>query len=87
MITTIFEDKFLEGVAVGEARGIAIGEARSKARGEVKSIATVLETRFGKVPTRIVKSINSYSDPNVLEFWTRQAVTCKSLKEFEKALK
>jgi hypothetical protein len=87
MITTIFEDKFLEGVTVGEARGVTIGEARSEGKWKAESIATVLETRFGKVPTRIVKSINSYSDPNVLESWTRQAVTCKSLKEFEKALK
>jgi hypothetical protein len=99
MITTIFEDKFLEGVAVGEtrgetrgiARGEAIGEARGKAIGEARratqSIATVLKTRFGKVPTRIVKLINSYSDPVALESWLAFAVTCKSLKEFEEALK
>jgi hypothetical protein len=83
MLTTIFEDKFLEGVAVGEANG----EAKWKARGEAESIVTVLKTRFGKVPTRIVKLIDSYSDPIVLESWLALAVTCQSLKEFEEALK
>jgi hypothetical protein len=91
MITTIFEDKFLEGVAVGEARGetrgIARGEAIGEARRATQSVATVLKTRFGKVPARIVKLINSYSDPVALESWLAFAVTCKSLKEFEEALK
>jgi hypothetical protein len=79
MITTIFEDKFLEGVAVGEARG--------EIRRATKSIATVLKSRFGKVPTRIVKLIDSYSDPVTLESWLVLAATCGSLKEFEEALK
>jgi hypothetical protein len=87
MITTIFEDKFLEGVAVGEARGVAVGEVKWKAEGKAEGIATVLKTRFGKVPTRIVKLINSYSDPVALESWLAFAVTCKSLNEFEEALK
>jgi hypothetical protein len=99
MITTIFEDKFLEGKAVGItegkavgitegiAEGIAMGEVKWKAGGKAESIATVLEARFGKVPAKVVKSINSYSNPDVLESWTRQAATCKSLKEFEKMLK
>ncbi|MDR0609125.1 MAG: Rpn family recombination-promoting nuclease/putative transposase, partial [Planctomycetaceae bacterium] len=75
MITTIFEDKYLEGFAEGEARG------------EAKMIVTVLETRFGEVPRNIVKTINSYSNPKVLESWTKRAVTCKSLKEFAEVLK
>jgi hypothetical protein len=75
MITTIFEDKFLEGITVGEARG------------EVKSIVTVLKSRFGKVPVRLVKLVNSYSDPVVLESWLGLAATCQSLKEFEAVLK
>jgi hypothetical protein len=87
MITTIFEDKFLEGVAVGETRGIAIGEGKWKAVGKAEGIVTVLKSRFGKVPTRIVKLVGSYSDPIVLESWLGLAATCKSLKEFEEALK
>ncbi|MDR2705462.1 MAG: hypothetical protein LBC02_06760 [Planctomycetaceae bacterium] len=71
MITTIFEDKYLEG----------------EAKGQAKTIVTVLEARFGEVPKNIVKSINSYSNPNVLESWAKQAATCKSLKEFAAALK
>jgi hypothetical protein len=47
----------------------------------------VLKKRFGKVPTRIVKLIDSYSDPIVLESWLGLAAICKSLKEFEEALK
>ncbi|MDR2705463.1 MAG: Rpn family recombination-promoting nuclease/putative transposase [Planctomycetaceae bacterium] len=79
MITTIFEDKYQEGYAEGETKG--------EAKGEAKTIVTVLETRFGEVPGNIVKSINSYSNPNVLESWAKQAATCKSLKEFTAALK
>ncbi|MDR2642199.1 MAG: hypothetical protein LBC74_05340 [Planctomycetaceae bacterium] len=71
MLTTIFEDKYMEGFAAGEAKR------------DAKSIAIVLKARFGKVPTRIVKSINSFSDPIVLESWLGFAATCKSLKEFE----
>jgi hypothetical protein len=50
-------------------------KSNGKPGDETESIATVLETRFDKVLTQIVKSINSYSDPNVLESWTRQVVT------------
>jgi hypothetical protein len=91
MITTIFEDKFLEGKAIGiaegEARGIAEGEARGEVRRAAKSIVTVLRSRFGKVSTRIVKLIDSYSDPVALESWLVLAATCQSLKEFEEALR
>jgi hypothetical protein len=87
MITTIFEDKYLEGVADGEIRGIAIGEVRSEGKWKAEGIVTVLKSRFGKVPTRIVKLVGSYSDPIVLESWLGLAATCQSLKEFEEALK
>jgi hypothetical protein len=79
MITTIFEDKYMEGYVDGEAKS----EVKWKAEG----IATVLKTRFGNVPTQIVELINSYSDPIVLESWLGLAATCKSLAEFEAALK
>jgi hypothetical protein len=79
MITTIFEDKVAEGIAIGEGKWKAVGKA--------EGIVTVLKSRFGKVPTRIVKLVDSYSDLIVLESWLGLAATCKSLKEFEEALK
>jgi hypothetical protein len=75
MITTIFEDTYMEG------------EAKGRTEGKAASIVTVLKARFGKVPTGIVKLINSYSDPIVLESWLELAATCKSLKEFADTLK
>ncbi|MDR0336288.1 MAG: Rpn family recombination-promoting nuclease/putative transposase [Planctomycetaceae bacterium] len=78
MLTTIFEDKFLEGKAAGKAEG--------KIEGKTTAIITVLKARFGEVPPSLVELVHSYSDPIVLESWTVLAATCQSLDEFIDAL-
>jgi hypothetical protein len=87
MITTIFEDKYMEGKMEGKIEGKVEGKFEGKVEGKAEGIATVLKARFGKIPTGIVKLINSYSDPIVLESWLALAATCKSLEEFADALK
>ena len=71
MIKTIFDEKYDEGVAVGEARG---------------KVLTILETRFRKVPKRIENAIRQMNDTIALKSWAEHAATCRSLDEFEKAL-
>jgi hypothetical protein len=75
MVKTIFEEKFLEGVAEGEAKWKA------------DSLMTVLRSRFKKVPKSIESEVRKMTDPTALDSWTAYASTCQSLDEFSKSLK
>lgn len=86
MIPTIFEEKFLEGVAKGKAEGIAKGKAEGIAEGKAETLFTVLNTRFKRVPKVMQKKMSTITDLKTLDFLTRLAVTCENLKEFENAL-
>jgi flagellar biosynthesis/type III secretory pathway protein FliH len=82
MIKTIFEEKYDEGVALGEARGVALGEAR----GKIEAVLTVLRTRFHRIPKDVETAIRQMTDPISLDSWTAQAATCQSMDEFAEAL-
>jgi hypothetical protein len=83
MIKTIFEEKYDEGIAIGESRGKAEGEARGKA----KSVLTVLQSRFKKIPKAVEKTILAMTDSVALDSWLVHAATCQSMDEFAEALK
>jgi hypothetical protein len=79
MITTIFEDKFLEGEKQGIAKGIAKGKA--------EAILDILKMRFKKqVPQSISNKVLSIRDSIVLSSLTESAMTCQSLKDFSEDL-
>ncbi|MGL6193904.1 MAG: Rpn family recombination-promoting nuclease/putative transposase, partial [Thermoguttaceae bacterium] len=83
IMLSIFEEAELkgkvEGITLGKAEGVAIGEARALLR--------VLAARFQTVPNRISDRIAKIGDLVVLDSLTVTAATCKSLDEFENALK
>ena len=83
MATTLWDQLIEEGKAEGKTEG----KAEGKAEGEAKAIVLVLKTRLGRVPKSIKDAVHAITDSKTLEKLTKLAVTCKSLAEFEKALK
>jgi hypothetical protein len=79
MIKTAFEEKFDEGVAVGEGR--------SEIKWKAEALLNVLRARFNRVPKEVEKVIHRMTDPVALDSWTAHAATCKSMKEFADAIK
>ncbi|MDR2437807.1 MAG: Rpn family recombination-promoting nuclease/putative transposase [Planctomycetaceae bacterium] len=83
MITTIFEDKFLEGKIEGKMEGKIEGIAMGKA----EAILDILKMRFKKsVPRSINNKVLSIRDSIVLASLTESAITCQSLKDFSEDL-
>ncbi|MGL6195204.1 MAG: hypothetical protein ACRC2T_10330 [Thermoguttaceae bacterium] len=70
-------------VATREARGIAEGELK----GQVEAILAILGERFESVPKLISESLNKRTDLTAMKSLVVLAATCKSLDEFENALK
>jgi hypothetical protein len=83
MVMTIFDEKYLEGVAEGEA----IGEARGVAIGEKNMLLKVLQAKFHKVPKKIENTIRAMTDTIALESLAVHVTNCDSLDEFAKTLK
>lgn len=51
-----------------------------------ESIITVLETRFGEVPSSIVEVINRIEEPSVLKMLHKSAIAIPSAAEFQQLL-
>ncbi|WP_223269733.1 hypothetical protein [Nostoc sp. 'Peltigera membranacea cyanobiont' 213] len=51
-----------------------------------ESIITVLETRFGEVPSSIVEVINGIEEPSVLKMLLKNAIAIPSTAEFQQIL-
>lgn len=51
-----------------------------------ESIITVLETRFGEVPSSIVEVINKIEEPSVLKMLHKSAIAIPSTAEFQQVL-
>jgi hypothetical protein len=83
MITTIFEEKFLEGKAEGKSEG----KAEGKAEGEANIVLLLLRKKFHKVPKKLENAIRSMTDSTALESLAAHVVDCQSLDEFSDALK
>jgi hypothetical protein len=83
----VFNEKEAKKMAMTTAQELLLeGEAIGEAKGEKRAILTVLNTRFGKVPQGIVKSVNSYTDLVALESLTVLATRCKSLDDFKESV-
>ena len=78
MRKTMFEKKFDEGIAVGEARG--------KTEAERNMVLKALHTKFKKVPKQIERAVLAKSDPIVLESLLVQVFHCDTLDEFAEGL-
>ena len=78
MIKGIFEKKFDEGVAIGEAKG--------KSEAGRNMVLAFLRAKFGKVPKRIEEAIRQMHDPIALESLAAQAGHSDTLDDFATAL-
>ncbi|MEW6278008.1 MAG: hypothetical protein AB1758_05250 [Candidatus Eremiobacterota bacterium] len=63
-----------------------IGRRKGRKQGRVESLFTLLEARFGEVPTSLRARIESLDDGKTLLELIRQAGTLPSLGDFERAL-
>jgi len=70
-----------------EEHGIAIGEARGEARGKANSILLFLKTNHGRVPKSTCDAVRAITDLKMLEKLTVHAAKCKTLDDFNEALK
>ncbi len=82
MTVTIAQSWIAEGKAEGRVEGRAEGEVT----GQAKSTLTALESRFGEVPASVQKKLMNFRDGERIESLFKLALTCQSLKEFQKAL-
>ena len=87
MIKSIFDEKFDEGVAVGEARG----EVKWKAEGKIEKgremLLKILRARFNRIPKDVENTIRKMTDPVALDSWAVHAATCQSMSEFSQAVR
>ena len=82
MIKTIFDEKYDEGVAVGEAR------AEAKVAGaKAGTVLMLLRTKFKKIPKEIEKTIRQMSDPIALDSLAAHVLHSETLDDFATALK
>jgi hypothetical protein len=63
------------------------GKAEGKAEGKTEAILDFLEDRFGEVPQATRDDVANISDLAILRRLLLVAAKCKSLAEFNKALK
>ncbi len=56
------------------------------AKGQIKSVITVLESRFGEISATLRNKLLKIRTEEHTETLLKQAATCQSLKEFQKAL-
>ncbi len=66
----------------------ALSHARSKGmtEGQIKSVTTVLEARFGGIPSVLRRQLLEMQDDDRLETMLKLAATCGNLKDFQTAL-
>ena len=77
MIKTIFDEKYEQGVAEGEARGIEKG---------IETLLHILTKRLGDVPPNVCDKLHAIHDLDVLGQLTDVALDCKIFAEFKQAL-
>ena len=62
-------------------------EERGEARGEANAVLVFLKTRYGRVPKSTCDAVRAITDLKMLNKLTKLAAKCKTLEEFNKALK
>ncbi len=82
MMMTIAESLQMEGLRKGKAEG----KAEGLEQGRIESLITVLESRFDGIPAALQKKLRNVRGEERIEAMLKLAATCRSLKEFQKAL-
>ncbi|GHT45793.1 hypothetical protein FACS189454_05860 [Planctomycetales bacterium] len=86
MVKTIFEEKYLAGMAEAEKMRKPIWVAEGKAEGAALSVQSVLNARFHTVTSKVQKQLSAITDVSRLENLVGQTAVCPTLKDFEKLL-
>ncbi|MDR2344824.1 MAG: hypothetical protein LBE18_02050, partial [Planctomycetaceae bacterium] len=94
MFMSTLEKKFIQGIQEGINKGMLLGKEEGKEegihegtqKGKTQAILKILNKRFKRVPSFIVRSLNSYTDSIALDSLCELAVDCENLTEFKQAL-
>ncbi|MDR3198011.1 MAG: Rpn family recombination-promoting nuclease/putative transposase [Planctomycetaceae bacterium] len=86
MVTSTLEELYIKASREGEKRGEKRGEKKGEIRREAMDVLKILNVRFKKVPQLISRAVKAYKDPIALDSLLEQAITCKTLTEFEQDL-
>ena len=66
-------------------QGLAEGEARGEIKGKAETLLLILESK-GEVPEGLRARIFTESNPERLNQWVKQALSCASIEEFASIL-
>ncbi|MDR2344823.1 MAG: hypothetical protein LBE18_02045 [Planctomycetaceae bacterium] len=86
MFISTLEKKFIQGIQIGIKEGKKEGKKEGIKEGKTQAIFKILNKRFKRVPSFIVRSLNSYTDSIALDSLCELAVDCENLTEFKQAL-
>jgi hypothetical protein len=78
MIKTVFEEKFDEGIAVGEAR--------SEVKWKAEMVLKAIRRKFKQVPKKIEDTVLAMTDPIALDSMHEHAIGSNTLDEFTSML-
>ena len=82
-----FEQRAMErGIEQGIDKGIEKGIEQGVVAAARQSVVDVLETRFIRVPRRIIAGVNRIADVKKLRALVRTAAVVENVKEFERHL-
>ncbi|MBF0498272.1 MAG: hypothetical protein HQK58_17130 [Deltaproteobacteria bacterium] len=75
-----------EGRAEGKAEGIAVGRTEGAIRISRQYVIDLIRDKFGPVPRKILQSLNSINDLDLLKSMVKMAAKAESLDKFKKGL-
>ncbi|MBF0497825.1 MAG: hypothetical protein HQK58_14830 [Deltaproteobacteria bacterium] len=84
------KDAFKRGLKQGLEKGIKEGEEKGKREGVIRTsrenLLEILRERFEKIPRKMLQSLNTVKDPNLLKSFVKLAVKVESLNQFKQHL-
>lgn len=65
---------------------LALGESIGRSKQATTTLLTVLETKFGRIPTEVTGAVQRDNDPTRVQTWTTQAAIAATLAGFRAAV-
>jgi len=75
-----------EGIEEGIEKGIEKGRREGTENAKIDDVLSVLETRFGIVPTKVEEGVKKIKGTKKLDYILKNAVLVKDLEDFQKIL-
>ena len=86
LMPTLAEQILQEEKPIWIQKGMQQGMQKGIIQADQEGIIDIIEARFDRVPSTLVRKINSITDTDLLKHLRRVAVTISSISEFEKKL-